>query len=123
VIAAFLLLIVFGPLCVFVPPLNRARLAGLRTYGRLASDYVVEFASKWTGDAPTASEPLLGTSDIQSMADLDSSFEIVQEIKLVPFSVQSLVRFVVVMAIPLLPLVLTMFSPEELLQQLLKLVL
>jgi hypothetical protein len=121
--AAFLLLVVLGPLCVFVPVLNRARLAGLRTYGRLASDYVVDFASKWTGDAPTASEPLLGTSDLQSMADLDSSFEIVQQIKLVPFSIQGVVRFLVVIGIPLAPLALTMFSVEELMEHLVKLVL
>jgi hypothetical protein len=45
-IAVLLLAIVLGPLCVFIPTLNAARLAGLRTYGRLASDYVVGFARK-----------------------------------------------------------------------------
>ena len=53
--AVFLLLIVFGPLCVFVPKLNQAKLAGLRTYGRLASDYVVGFAGKWTRGATSGS--------------------------------------------------------------------
>ena len=100
----FLLVIVLGPLCVFVPKLNRARLAGLRTYGRLASDYVVEFAGKWARAAAQQVEPLLGSSDIQSMADLDSSFAIVREMKLVPFGRETIVRFVVIIALPLAPL-------------------
>jgi hypothetical protein len=119
----FLLLIVLGPLCVFVPKLNRARLAGLRTYGRLASDYVVGFAAKWARGAAQQVEPLLGSSDIQSMADLDNSFAIVREMKLVPFGRETIVRFVVIMALPLAPLALTIFSPEELLKRLVQVVL
>ena len=121
-IAAFLLLIVFGPLCVFVSKLNGAKLAGLRTYGRLASDYVVGFAGKWTGTVPEV-EPLLGSADIQSMADLDSSFAIVREMKLVPFASQLFVRLIVLIALPLAPLVLTMFSLEELVKRLITILL
>jgi hypothetical protein len=122
-VALFLLVLVLGPLCVFVPKLNRARLAGLRTYGRLASDYVVGFAGKWTrGEAPET-EPLLGSSDIQSLADLDASFAIVKEIKLVPFGRQAIVRFLSIIALPLAPLALTMFSLEELLKRLVQVVL
>lgn len=120
---AFLLVIVLGPLCVFAPKLNRARLAGLRTYGRLASDYVVGFAGKWARGAAQQVEPLLGSSDIQSMADLDSSFAIVREMKLVPFGRETIVRFVVIIALPLAPLALTMFSLEELLKRLIQVVL
>src|SRR3982751_6800268 len=110
--AGFLLMIVLGPLCVFVPKLNAARLAGLRTYGRLASDYVVGFAEKWTRGGAPESETLLGSSDIQSMADLDSSFAIIKEMKIVPFGKEAIVRFIVIIALPLAPLVLTMFSVE-----------
>jgi hypothetical protein len=121
--AVFLLVIVLGPLCVFVPRLNRARLAGLRTYGRLASDYVVGFAGKWARGAAQQGEPLLGSSDIQSMADLDSSFAIVREMKLVPFGKETVLRFAVIIALPLVPLGLTMFSLEELLKRLIQVVL
>jgi hypothetical protein len=121
--AAVLLLIVHGPLCVFAPKLNRARLAGLRTYGRLASEYVVAFAEKWAHGAAQQNESLLGTSDIQSMADLDSSFAIVKEMKLVPFGKEAILRFIVIIALPLSPLALTMFSLEELLKRLIQVVL
>src|SRR5215472_6038196 len=121
--AAFLLLIVLGPLCVFAPNLNRARLAGLRTYGKLASDYVVGFAGKWSGGAAQQIEPLLGSADIQSMADLDNSFEIIREMKIIPFGKDAVIRFVVITALPLAPLALTMFSAEELLKRLLRVLL
>jgi len=121
--AAFLLLLVLGPLVVFVPKLNRARLAGLRTYGRLASDYVVGFAAKWTHEDSPAGEPLLGSSDIQSMADLSNSFAIVQEMKQLPFGKETAIRFLIIIALPLSPLVFTMFSAEEVLKRLISVVL
>jgi len=121
--AVLLLAIVLGPLCVFLPKLNRTRLTGLRTYGRLASDYVVGFAGKWTRPTNLEGEPLLGSADIQSLADLDSSFAIVKEVKLVPFGRDTVIRFLVVIALPLAPLAFTMFSPEELLKRLITVVL
>ncbi len=121
-IVFFLLVIVLGPLALFAPKLNRARLVGLRTYGRLASDYVVAFAAKWAGGEVQPGEPLLGSPDIQSMADLDSSVAIVREMKLVPFGRETIVRFIIVIALPLAPLVLTTFSLEELLKRLIKVV-
>jgi hypothetical protein len=99
---------------------NRARFAGLRTYGRLASDYVVAFGGKWASDMAQQGEPLLGSSDIQSMADLDGSFAIVREVKLVPFGKETILRFIIVIAIPLAPLALTTFSLEELLKRLIQ---
>jgi len=122
-LAVLLLAIVLGPLCVFVPKLNRARLVGLRTYGRFASSYVVDFVRKWTSNPDEEGEPLLGSGDIQSLADLDNSFRIVKEIKLVPFGKDTVIRFLVVIALPMLPLAFTMFSPEELLKRIITVVL
>jgi hypothetical protein len=122
-IAVLLLAIVLGPLCVFIPKLNAAKLVGLRTYGRLASDYVVGFAGKWAPGATSRSEPLLGSSDIQSLADLANSFAIVKETKMVPFGRDTIVRFIVVIGLPLVPLLFTMFSLEELLKRLIKVLL
>jgi len=122
-LAALLLLIVLGPLCVFTPKLTSARLAGLRAYGRLASDYVVGFARKWSRGAAVQDERLLGSSDIQSLADLGDSFAIVNEMKLVPFGKNAVMRLLVVIALPLAPLALTMFSLEEVLKRLISILL
>jgi hypothetical protein len=118
-----LLTIGIGPLCIFSPKLNGAKLSGLRIYGTLASDYVASFSEKWAhgatpGSANVKSEPFLGSADIQSLADLANSFTVVKEVKLVPFGKDTVIGFLVAIALPLVPLTLTMFSPDELLMRL-----
>jgi hypothetical protein len=123
VMAAFLFAIAVGPLCVFTPALLEAKREGLFRYGCLASDYVNAFDRKWiAGDRPPG-ELLVGSGDIQSLADLANSFEIVQGIIPFPFGRSTLVGLVVVVALPLVPLLLTMFSLQEMALRLVKIVL
>lgn len=122
-LALFLALIALGPLCVFTPGLLRARLLGLMRYGRLASDYVIGFDRKWIGGERPPDEPLVGTADIQSLADLSNSYAVVQSIIPFPFGRSSLAGLVAIIALPLLPLLLTMFSLQELATRLLTIVL
>jgi hypothetical protein len=123
VLAAFLLLLSLGPVCVFAPALNRARLNGLRGYGRLASSYVLDFDRKWLGERAPEGEALLGTADIQSLADLSNSFEVVRSISVFPFGRRTLTQFAVIVALPILPLTLTMFPLSEIVGRLVKIVL
>jgi len=122
VVVAFLLLVVLGPLLLFVPHLSRARRVGLREYGSLAQRYVREFDAKWLRDGAPADERLLGSADIQSLGDLSNSFEVVRSMNVVPFTRNAVVQLVVVTLLPVVPLLLTMVSLEELLGQLLKVV-
>lgn len=116
----FFVVAVLSPLVVFAPPLARAKRRGLAEYGSLASRYVEGFEEKWLkGDAPPGEE-LIGSGDIQSLADLGNSFAIVQEMKLVPFGMKDAGRLAIAAAAPLLPLGLTIFSLEELLSRLIK---
>ncbi len=121
-LAAVLVAVVFGPLLVFAPRLAEAKRAGLREFGALSQRYVREFEGKWlrTG-APEAESPL-GSADIQSLADLGNSFQVVQGMRLAPIDLQSVLRLVIVSLLPLLPLTLTMISFEQLLDHMLKLV-
>jgi hypothetical protein len=123
VMAGFLAAIALGPLCVFTPALARAKRDGLFRYGKLASEYVNAFDRKWIGGERPPEEPLVGTADIQSLADLGNSFEIVQGVVPFPFGRSALIGLVVVVALPLLPLLLTMFSLEEMVLRLVKIVL
>ncbi len=122
-LALFLCLLALGPLCVFTPRLLRARIRGLQVYGRLASDYVIDFDRKWISGERLPDEPLLGTGDIQSLADLANSFAVVQSIIPFPFGRNSLVGLVIIIVLPLLPLLLTMFSFQELVIRLINIVL
>jgi hypothetical protein len=122
VIVAFLLLVVLGPLLLFMPHLARARRVGLREYGTLAQRYVREFDDKWLRGGAPAGEPLVGSADIQSLADLGNSFEIVQRMRVVPFTRDVVLRLAVITLVPVAPLLLTMVSLEELLKRLLQIV-
>ncbi len=113
---------VLGPLLVFSPQLAAAKRAGLREYGTLAQRYVREFDQKWLRGGAPADEPLIGSADIQSLADLGNSFEVVKGMRLVPFTLRTVLQLAVVTLLPVAPLLLTMFSLEELLERLLKVV-
>jgi hypothetical protein len=122
VVVAFLLLVVLGPLLLFVPQLSKARRVGLREYGTLAQRYVREFDNKWLRGGAPADEPLVGSADLQSLADMSNSFEVVRSMSLVPFTRSTVVQLAVITLLPVAPLLLTMVSLEELLGQLLKVV-
>lgn len=118
VFVAFLLLLVLGPLCVFAPLLAKTKRQGLLTYGALASRYVTEFDNKWLRGGAGQDEAFIGSSDIQSLADLNNSIEIVRNMQVVPFGRQTVLQTAVVAMLPLAPLLLTMISLEDLLKRL-----
>ena len=118
VMLIFLMCIILGPLLFFVPQLAQAKRTGSREYGVLAERYVREFDSKWLRGGAPAGEPLVGSSDIQSLADLGSSFQVVREMRIVPIKRDDVLRLVVATLLPIVPLALTMMSLEELLKTL-----
>ena len=96
----------------------RAKRTGLREYGRLASRYVSEFDRKWVRGGATDDEQLLGSGDLQSLADLGNSFQVIREIRPFPFGRDTVIQLVVLTLIPVLPLVLTIMPLEELIKKL-----
>ena len=119
-LVGFFVLFLLGPLVMFTPQLDSAKRKGAAEYGLLANRYVFGFEEKWMrDDAPETSE-LLGTADLQSMADLGNSYSVVREMRIVPFGLDDIARLAAATAAPLLPLTLTIFSLEELLSRLIK---
>ena len=114
----FLLTVVFGPFIVFAPQLAHAKRMGLREYGTLAGRYVREFDEKWLRGGARANESLVGSPDLQSLADMANSFDIVKTMRIAPITRDAFVFMGVATLAPLLPLALTMMSPEELLRKL-----
>jgi hypothetical protein len=110
----FFVFAILGPLLMFTPKMAAAKRKGLADYGLLAQRYVDGFEERWVRGDAESSEQLLGSADIQSLADLGNSFEIVREMKPLPFGVDEITRLAVVTALPLFPLLLTIFSAEEL---------
>lgn len=62
----------------FAPRMARARRKGLADYGLLAQRYVERFDQKWVHEVHP-SEELLGTGDIQSLADLGNSYQVLRD--------------------------------------------
>jgi hypothetical protein len=91
----------------------------LREYGVLASRYVREFDLKWVRGGATGDEQLIGSGDIQSLADLGNSFQVILGMNYFPFGKDVVIWLVVITLIPVLPLVLTMIPLGELTRKLL----
>ena len=115
-----LLILVFGPLVVFYPHLRAARRNGMEQYGGLGQRYAREFHRKWIRGERPADEALLGSADIQSWADLHNGFGVIQNIRLLPFSVKNLTSLVALVLLPVAPLLLTVLSVEQLIDRVLK---
>ena len=116
----FFLMFVLAPLTMFTPQLARAKRKGLADYGLLASRYVEEFEDKWVGRNTADIDEFLGSGDIQSLADLGNSYAAVREMRPVPFDLQDIARLAAATAVPLLPLGLMVFSLEELVTRIVK---
>ena len=117
---AFFVVALLIPLTVFTPQLVRAKREGLGDFGRLATRYARAFEEKWLRGRAPADEALLGSSDVQSLADLGNSYTVVREMRFVPFGWKDVTRLAIATAVPVLPLTLTIFSPQELAAQLIK---
>jgi len=106
----------------FTPRLDRVKRSGSAEYGLLANRYLFGFEAKWIqGGVPETGE-LLGTPGIQSLADPGNSYSFVRQMRLVPFGVDDIVRLAAFTAAPLLPLTLMIWSVEELLTRLIKVI-
>jgi hypothetical protein len=104
----FILLVVicmvtaFGPLFFFTVHLWRARIAGLREYSGFARRYTKLFHERWIIQAND--ESLLGTPDISGLADLGTSYEKLEKMKLVPFGPRLAIIVLAATFTPMVPI-------------------
>lgn len=117
----FFLVVILAPLTMFTPQMARTKRKGLAEYGLLANRYVESFEQKWVvGNAAEGAE-LLGTGDIQSLADMGNSYSAVKQMRTVPIGREDIGRLAAASAAPLLPLGLTVFSLQDLVVRIFKL--
>jgi hypothetical protein len=104
-----------GPLFIFFHKLLRCKIKGISDYSGFAERYVNEFDRKWLSADTATGEALLGTADIQSLADLSNSVSIVRNMRLAPISPTILISLAVAALLPLLPLALFKYPIASLL--------
>lgn len=119
-LVAVMVFAVLGPLLVFAPRLAAAKRAGLREYGALAHHYASAFDRKWLRGGAPASEALVGSADIQSLADMSHSFNVVKEMRPVLFNLKTVSQLALTTLIPAAPLLLTIMPLEQLLDSVVK---
>jgi len=115
-VVVLLLLLVLLPLLIFGTQLERAKRLALREFGVLASAYVNEFRQRWVRDGLPQTEGLLGTPDLQSLADLGNSFFFIRDMNYIPFSKNTVVATAVIIMLPAIPLALTMVPFEHIME-------
>jgi hypothetical protein len=111
---AVLMVVALLPLSFFVPKLAQAKREAMREYGLLAMQYVDGFRDKWLRGRKPEGEPLVGSADIQSLADLAGGHDVLREMRLLPFGRQTIVALAIAIALPYLPLTLTMIPFKDL---------
>jgi hypothetical protein len=117
-VSAVLLL---GPLFFFVAQFWVCRDDGWSDYLKLATRYVSSFEQKWIEQPHEPS--LLGTSDLQSLADLGNSLAVVREMQWIPISLTLLKDLAGAGLVPFVPLILLKYPVTELAQSFLKILL
>lgn len=114
-------IIVLSPLVVFTGLLLKTKREGLQEYGTLSTTYTGMFHKKWIQGRNPDHEALLGTGDIQSLADLGNSYGFVDKMKPIPIEPITVLHLIVASLLPLTPLLLTVMPLKELLKLLMKL--
>ena len=117
----FFVAVILAPLLVFTPQLWDAKLDGLAKFGSLAEEYVMDFDQKWLR-RKVNDEQLLGSGDIQSLADLGNSYAVVGDMRAVPFSTEDVLWLIVASVAPMLPLLLTIMPLDQLVTEGIKMV-
>jgi hypothetical protein len=114
--------IIMAPLSVFSLLLLKTKRIGLLSYGTLATEYTSSFQKKWIGARLPREEGLLGTGDIQSLADLGNSYSFIEKMGPLPTGPRTPIVFALACLIPMVPLLLTMMPLKEVVKMLLKVV-
>jgi hypothetical protein len=101
-----------APLLLLVPTLRPVKIRGLLEYGALANGYTQTFDAKWVHGRWPEGETILGSSDIQSLADLGSSYAIVRGMRAIPIDKGTLIGLAVAAVLPMVP-VLILGTPAD----------
>jgi hypothetical protein len=106
-----------APLLVFTDKLWTSRTKGFVAYMTLSARYVKEFETKWTDRSTPEGETLLGSADLQSLADLTNAIGVVKSMRWITIGPRLLTMMALAAAAPLTPLLLFQYPLAELAQR------
>jgi hypothetical protein len=103
-----------GPLFIFSRKLYVCRWIGMSQYMAMASRYVNAFDSKWIRNKQATGESQLGSSDIQALAGMTNSVNVVRNMRSIPFGRRLVMELGGSVILPLLPLLLLKYPVNQL---------
>ena len=109
----WVLLLFLSPFLFFSAQLAQAARQGERDYGPLAARYAREFDEKWVHTGTPPREPILGSPDIQSLADIGNAYSYVNQMRFLPITRQAVFQLAGATLAPIAPLALTMMPIGE----------
>jgi hypothetical protein len=112
--------LVLAPLLVFSKKLFLTKRNGLYEYGALATTYTGSFDRKWVSRNEEKDETLLGSADIQSLADLGNSYAFIENMNVFPVTPKTPLILALACLLPMSPLLLTVISLKDLFKLLYK---
>lgn len=104
--------LLIAPLYMFSTRLWLVRLRGRAEYSDLSVQYVSGFDAKWLRGTAREGD-LLGSPDLQSLADLGNSVKVIDEMKLAPVTLEMVLHYAAAVLVPMLPLLLFEFPLQE----------
>jgi hypothetical protein len=109
-------ILALGPLLMFAGQLWNSQILGRYQYGGLATDYTRQFQARWFERSDR--DDVLGTADIQSLADLANGYGVVSKMRIVPFGPRAIIAVAAAAVIPMVPVALLGIPLPELLGKL-----
>ncbi len=119
---SFFVFVILGPLVMFTPRLDRTKRKGSAEYGLIANRQLDAFEKKWIAGGVSETSALLGNADIGSVAAMESVYDRVRQMHLIPFGTGDITRLAAATAAPLLPLLFTIYSAADVVKLLVKIV-
>jgi hypothetical protein len=111
------------PLLAMIPNLLKAKTRAMNKFSSLIQYHNNLYREKWMEGQLPKNEHLLGSLDNSSMADINGSYQqAVKEMSIIPINRKSLIWMILMLMIPFLPLLFTMYSLKDLVDKLLKVV-
>lgn len=101
-LGVFLLILMVGPLTVFVTRLRQAKIQGMFTYGALANRMGREFESKWLKSHQGVDRDILEKPDFSATTDYFSVAANVYQMREMPFTIKDVVTALLPACIPFL---------------------
>jgi hypothetical protein len=120
-LTVLMVVVLYAPLFAFTPKLVRARDEGLQKYGVLGHELIDEFRDAWVDDPERRdAKALLSSNAPSATADYAATYDDVRSMRGVPLTLRNVLTVTVILLVPFVPLALTQFTIEQLLERLIQ---